>query len=82
MKQNTELRLAKYTPVHTCFEGGETEKEIEAIKDALGDNGYARCGGRTSGCDEHHFFKGLAGVLSGEIKKKSSYLAPGTNQSI
>ena len=38
--------------------------------------------GRTSVCEEHYFFKQLAGVFSGkkERKKKSSHLAPGTKQ--
>lgn len=79
MRQKTELRLTKYNPVHTCLEGGKRKKE-KAIKDCFGITDADRIRGELQGPDEHNFFKGLAGILSG--KRKSSYVAPGTNQSM
>lgn len=44
MRQNIELRLAKYNYVNRCF-----EEERERSGDELWDDGYAQCVGRTPG---------------------------------
>lgn len=67
---------------------GRREKERKSNERLLWDNRWDNSGiidadsirGELQGPDKHNFFKGLAGVLSG--KRKSSHVAPGTNQSM